>query len=266
MTQSNAIVSLSKVCFARGNRLLLQDISLDVTRGSVTSIMGPSGSGKTTLLRLIGGALMPESGSVRVAGQEVPHLSRSELYKLRRDMGFLFQSGALFTNHTVFDNVAFPIREHTNHPESLVRDLVLLKLQAVGLRGAAQMMPSELSGGMSRRVAMARAIALEPNVVLYDEPFAGQDPITTGVLLKLIRQLNDALGLTSIIVSHDVAQTAKISDQLYVISQGKVIASGAPQALLSSHQEDLRQFLHGLPDGSIPFHFPALEMREELLS
>ena len=266
MPPNNAIVRLNKVCFYRGNRLLLDDISLDIARGSVTAIMGPSGSGKTTMLRLMGGVLVPHSGSVRVAGMEVPNLSRGQLYTLRRNMGFLFQSGALFTNHTVFDNVAFPIREHTNHPESLVRDLVLLKLQAVGLRGAANMMPAELSGGMSRRVAMARAIALEPDLVLYDEPFAGQDPITTGVLLKLIRELNDALGLTSVIVSHDVAQTAKISDHLYVMSQGKIIASGAPQSLLASKQENLRQFLHGLPDGSIPFHFPALEMREELLS
>ena len=251
------LVTVRGLSFRRGERVIFQNVDLDIPRGKVTAIMGPSGTGKTTFLRLISGQLRPDSGLVEVDGQNVPALKRRELYQLRKRMSMLFQSGALFTDLTVFENVAFPLREHTRLPEHLIRTLVLMKLEAVGLRGARDLMPSELSGGMARRAALARAIALDPMMILYDEPFSGQDPITMGVLIKLIRTLNDALGLTSIIVSHDVKETASIADYLYLISDGLVVDHGTPQALERSNSAWVEQFLHALPDGPMSFHYPA---------
>ncbi len=265
-TGSETLVKIRDLHFVRGDRVIFAGVDFDIPRGKITAIMGPSGTGKTTLLRLIGGQLHPDQGSIRVDGQEVPELRRSELYALRRRMGMLFQSGALLTDLSVFDNVAFPLREHTDLPESMIRDLVLMKLQAVGLRGARDLQPSELSGGMARRIALARAIALDPMMIMYDEPFTGQDPISKGALLQLIRLLNDALGLTSIIVSHDVEETAAISDYMYVISQGKVVEHGTPEALGKTDSDWVRQFMQGLPDGPVPFHYPAPEYRDDLLS
>jgi len=259
------LIEVRGVRFQRGNRWIFDGVDLDIQRGKITAIMGPSGTGKTTLLRLIGGQLRPDAGSIRVDGHNIPDLSRAELFEERRKMGMLFQSGALFTDLTVFENVAFPLRVHTRLPESMIRDLVLMKLQAVGLRGARDLMPSELSGGMGRRAALARAIALDPQLILFDEPFAGQDPITMGMLVKLIRLLNDALGLTSIIVSHDVPETASIADYIYVIADGKVIGHGEPDVLMNSDEPKLKQFLHGLPDGPVPFHFPAPDYASDLL-
>lgn len=262
----DAIVSIRGLRYARGERMIFDGIDLDIRRGSVTAIMGPSGTGKTTLLKLIGGQLHPAAGTIVVDGVSVPELGVQALFELRKRMGMMFQSGALLTDLNVFDNVAFPIREHTRLPESLVRDLVLMKLQAVGLRGACYLMPNELSGGMGRRVAMARAIALDPAIVLYDEPFTGQDPISMGVLIKLIRELNDALGLTSIMVSHDVKEAAAIADYMYLLSGGKVVDHGVPDRLWKSASEWSQQFLNGKPDGPVPFHYPAREFREDLLA
>jgi len=262
----DAIVSIRALRYLRGERAIFDGVDLDIRRGSVTAIMGPSGTGKTTLLKLIGGQLRPASGTIVVDGENVPELGVEALYALRKRMGMMFQSGALLTDLNVFDNVAFPIREHTRLPESLVRDLVLMKLQAVGLRGASRLMPSELSGGMARRVAMARAIALDPAMVLYDEPFTGQDPISMGVLIKLIRELNDALGLTSVVVSHDVKEAAAISDYVYLLSGGEVVDHGVPEHLWESASEWSQQFLNGRPDGPVPFHYPAPEFREDLLA
>jgi len=259
------VVQIRGLHFAHGERVIFDGIDLDIAPGGVTAIMGPSGTGKTTLLKLIGGQLRPLSGSIRVYGEEVTQLSRKGLYQLRKRMGMLFQSGALLTDINVFENVAYPMREHTRLPKALIRDLVLMKLQAVGLRGASTLMPSELSGGMARRVALARAIALDPSMVMYDEPFTGQDPISMGILVKLIRELNDALGLTSIVVSHDVRETAAIADYIYLLSQGKVIEHGKPEALWDSSLEWSRQFLEGRPDGPAAFHYPAPDFREDLL-
>jgi phospholipid/cholesterol/gamma-HCH transport system ATP-binding protein len=252
--------------FYRGERAIFEGVDLDIRRGQVTAIMGPSGTGKTTLLKLIGGQLKPSTGSIRVAGENVHRLGRKALYDLRRrTMGMLFQSGALLTDMTVFDNVAFPLREHTPLPESVIRHLVLLKLQAVGLRGARDLMPSELSGGMARRVAMARAIALDPEMIMFDEPFTGQDPISMGVLVKLIHDMNHALGLTSIVVSHDVPETASISDYIYLISQGRVVEHGSPDQLRTSASQWVQQFMHGLADGPVPFHYSAPVLLEDFL-
>ena len=251
--------------FSHGDSVVFDGIDLDIAPGGVTAIMGPSGTGKTTLLKLIGGQLRPASGSIRVHGEEVPALKRAALYQLRKRMGMMFQSGALLTDISVFENVAYPIREHTRLPESLLRDLVLMKLQAVGLRGAARLMPAELSGGMARRVAMARAIALDPMMVLYDEPFTGQDPISMGVVVKLISELNDALGLTSIVVSHDVQETAAIADYAYLLSNGKVVDQGTPEMLWKSASEWSQQFLNGMPDGPVAFHYPAPNFRDDLM-
>ena len=262
---TDALVKIRNLTFARGSRLILDDVDIDIPRGKITAIMGPSGTGKTTLLGLIGGQLRAQAGTVEVDGQEVSSLSRNGLYLLRRRLGMMFQSGALFTDLTVFDNVAFPLREHTSLPEELIYDLVLMKLQAVGLRGARDLMPTELSGGMARRVALARAIALDPMMVMYDEPFTGQDPITVAVILKLIRQLNDHLGLTSIIVSHDVQEVSSISDCVYLISSGKVVAQGAPAQLYASDSAWAQQFLNAQPDGPVPFHFPADDYKTDLL-
>jgi phospholipid/cholesterol/gamma-HCH transport system ATP-binding protein len=259
------LVEIRDLRFSHGDRVIFDGVSLVIPPGRITAIMGPSGTGKTTLLRLIGGQLRPASGSVRVDGQEVHRLSRSRLFALRRRMGMLFQSGALLTDLSVFDNVAFPLREHTRLPESIIRDLVLIKLEAVGLRGARRLMPRELSGGMARRVALARAIALDPMMVMYDEPFTGQDPISMGVLVKLIRSLNDALGLTSIVVSHDVHETAAIADYIYVLSGGKIIGEGTPQALGRTASPWVRQFMDGLADGPVPFHYPAPDYAADLL-
>ncbi len=263
--QDRLLVKIRDLHFRFGTRPIFDGVDFDIRRGKITTIMGPSGTGKTTLLRMIGGQLKPHRGTVHVDGLDVPRLSRGELFRLRKRMGMLFQSGALFTGLTVFDNVAFPLREHTGLPESMIRDLVLMKLQAVGLRGARDQMPNELSGGMSRRVSLARAIALDPMMIMYDEPFTGQDPITMGVIMQLIKQLNDSLGLTSIIVSHDVKEVAAISDDIYVISEGKVVAHGTPEALSNSDSEWVRQFWNGLPDGPAAFHYPAPDYAEDLL-
>jgi phospholipid/cholesterol/gamma-HCH transport system ATP-binding protein len=263
---NDTLVEIRDLHFSRGDKVIFDGIDVDIQRGKVTAIMGPSGTGKTTLLRLIGGQLAPQQGQILVDGINVHKLSRSKLFDLRKRMGMLFQSGALLTDISVFDNVAFPLREHTKLPESMVRDLVLLKLQAVGLRGARQLMPSELSGGMARRVALARAIALDPMMIMYDEPFTGQDPISMGVLVQLIRLLNDALGLTSIVVSHDVAETATIADYIYVLSGGRVVGEGTPEALNNSDSSWVKQFMQGLPDGPVPFHYPAEGYLDDLMA
>jgi len=261
---SEPLVRVRGLRFSRGQNRIFDGIDLDIERGKVTAIMGPSGTGKTTLLKLIAGQLRPDEGSILVAGSNIHELSRRELYELRTRMGMLFQSGALLTDLTVFENVAYPLREHTRLPESMIRTLVLLKLEAVGLRGARHLMPAELSGGMARRVALARAIALDPMMVMYDEPFTGQDPISMGVLMQLIRQLNDASRLTSLVVSHDVRETAEIADYIYVLSQGQVIEHGVPQRLMRSHSEWVQQFMHGLPDGPVHFHYPGVGLEPDL--
>ncbi len=259
------LIEINKLGFMRNNRAIFRDVDILIPQGKVTAIMGPSGTGKTTLLRLIGGQLTPAKGSIKVAGQEVPRLSRSALYNLRKRMGMLFQTGGLFTHLTVFENVAFPLRQHTQLSDAMIRSLVLMKLEMVGLRGARDLMPSELSGGMARRVALARAIALDPELIMYDEPFSGQDPISMGVLVKLIRTLNDALGLTTVIVSHDVQETLSIADYVYVISDGKVIGQGDADSIKHDQSPQLQQFLRGLPDGPVPFHYPADTLKNDLM-
>lgn len=261
----NNLIEIRNVSFRRGRRMIFEDLSLSIPRGSIAAIMGPSGTGKTTLLKLIGGQLRPDSGEVWVDGQNVHTLRHGELYELRKRMGMLFQHGALLTDLSVFENVAFPLREHTKLPESMIRDMVLMKLNAVGLRGARDLMPSELSGGMARRVSLARAIAMDPMLVMYDEPFTGQDPITLGVLVRLIRTLNDALGLSSILVSHDVAEATSIADQVYVLAGGKVVASGTADEVNQSDSPWVRQFMQGLPDGPVPFQYPASTLEEDFL-
>lgn len=249
-----------------GGRSIFADLDIDIARGRVTAIMGPSGTGKTTLLRLITGQAQADSGSVRVAGEDMRKLKRDEVYALRRRMGMLFQNGALLTDLSVFENVAFPLREHTDLPQRLIRQLVLTKLQAVGLRGAADLMPGELSGGMGRRVALARAIVMDPEILIYDEPFVGLDPISLGVILRLIRRLNDTLGLTSIVVSHDVQEISAVADDVFLLSSGKVVAGGTPQELAANPSEIVRQFMGGLADGPVPFHYPAADYFGELLA
>lgn len=264
MEPTEALVSIKNMTFSRGERKIFDDVSLDVPKGKVTAIMGPSGIGKTTLLRLIGGQIQPDSGEVWFENWNIPALSRRELYQARNRMSMLFQSGALFTDMTVFDNVAFPLREHTDLPEDLLRTLVLLKLESVGLRGAAQLMPNELSGGMARRAALARAIALDPDLIMYDEPFVGQDPITMGVLVTLIRSMNQALGITSVIVSHDVPEVMSIADHVYLLSGGKVIGQGTPDELRANPDPRIRQFLDGYADGPVPFNYPAQALSADL--
>jgi phospholipid/cholesterol/gamma-HCH transport system ATP-binding protein len=266
MNESSAVIEIRDLHYSINGRLIFDGLDLDIVRGRITAFMGPSGTGKTTLLRLITGQLKVDSGSIQVAGSNLCALSRSELYALRRRMGMLFQNGALLTDLSVFENVAFPLREHTRLPERLVRDLVLTKLQAVGLRGAAELMPGELSGGMTRRVALARAIIMDPEILIYDEPFVGLDPISKGVVLRLIRRLNDALGLTSIVVSHDVLEISSVADAVYLLSGGKVVAKGTPQELHSFDSEIVRQFMNGLADGPVPFHYPAGDYFSELLA
>lgn len=263
---SEHLVSVRDLTFRRGDRLIFDRINLDFPRGSVTAIMGPSGTGKTTLLRLIGGQLQPDEGRVFVDGQDVHRLNQKALYDLRKNIGMLFQNGALLTDLNVFENVAFPLREHTKLPDSIIRKLVLMKLHSVGLRGARDLTPAKLSGGMARRVALARAIALDPMMIMYDEPFTGQDPISKGVLVKLIRELNDALGMTSIVVSHDVQETAAIADKIYVLSRGKVIGEGDSESLNRTSSERVRQFMTGAPDGPERFHYEALDYLADLLS
>lgn len=259
------LVKIRDLCFRRGTRVILDHVDMDIRRGAVTAVMGPSGTGKTTLLKLITGQLRPDSGSILIDGEAVETLGTSALFRLRRRMGMLFQSGALLTDLNVFDNVAYPLREHTDLRPSMLRKLVLLKLEAVGLRGARDLMPGELSGGMARRVALARAIALDPDMILYDEPFTGQDPISKGMLVTLIKQLNDAAGLTSVLVSHDVAEASSIADHIYVISHGEVIAQGTSAQIASDRSAWVRQFMDGMPDGPVRFHYPARPLADDVL-
>jgi phospholipid/cholesterol/gamma-HCH transport system ATP-binding protein len=265
MNNTEPLIKIRGLRFARSGRWIFDDVDIDIPRGKVTAIMGPSGTGKTTLLRLIGGQLRPNTGTIEVDGLNVPNLNTEALYTLRKRMGMLFQSGALLTDLNVFENVAFPLREHTKLPESLIHHLVLMKLHAVGLRGARDLMPNELSGGMARRVALARALVFDPMMIMYDEPFTGQDPISMGVLVQLIRSVNDTLGLTSVIVSHDVHETAEIADVIYVISNGKVVGTGSPYELKNSDSAWVKQFINAESDGPVPFHYPAPDYAKDLL-
>ncbi len=261
---SDNIIEINNLTFQHGERAIYQQLNLSIPRGSVVAVMGPSGIGKTTLLRLIGGQLQPQQGEILFDGEDICAMNREQLFAARKKMSMLFQSGALFSDLDLFDNVAFPLREHTNLPEALIRIVVLMKLQAVGLRGARDLMPSELSGGMARRAALARAIALDPELILYDEPFAGQDPISLGVLVKLIRSLNDALGLTSVVVTHDVPEIMSIADYVYVIADKQIIGQGRPDQIYSSDSPLVHQFMKGQPDGPVPFHYPALDYADDL--
>jgi phospholipid/cholesterol/gamma-HCH transport system ATP-binding protein len=262
---ADTVVDVRDVHYSLGGREIFSGLSLRARAGRITAVMGPSGTGKTTLLRLITAQNLADSGEVRVFGQELARLSGREIYALRRRMGMLFQNGALLTDMDVFDNVAFPVREHTNLPEPLIRTLVLTKLQAVGLRGAADLMPAELSGGMARRVALARAIVMDPEVLIYDEPFVGLDPISLGVILRLIKHMNEALGITTIVVSHDVTELAKIADDSYLISDGRIVAAGTPAELGASDSPAVRQFMTGSPDGPLAFNYPAPDYAAQLL-
>jgi phospholipid/cholesterol/gamma-HCH transport system ATP-binding protein len=260
---SPSLVEFRNVAFGYDARAILDGVSFAVPRGKVTALMGASGGGKTTVLRLIGGQLRARRGEVLLDGQDVGKLGSEALYAARRRMGLLFQFGALFTDMSVFDNVAFPLREHTQLPEALVRDIVLMKLDAVGLRGARQLMPSEVSGGMARRVALARAIALDPDLVMYDEPFAGLDPISLGTAARLIRQLNDALGLTSIVVSHDLEETFRIADHVVILANGGIAAQGKPDEVRRSTDPLVHQFVNALPDGPVHFHYPGVPVEDD---
>ena len=259
------VVSVREMEYLASSRSIFCGLNFSAPRGRITAVMGPSGTGKTTLLRLITGQIYPTQGTVAVFGQDLAQLKQRELFGLRRRMGMLFQNGALLTDLTVFENVAFPLREHTRLPEALIRQLVLSKLQAVGLRGAAELMPAELSGGMVRRVALARSIVMDPELLIYDEPFAGLDPISLGMILQLIKQMNDVLGITSIVVSHDVAELATIAHQSYLLSEGRVVANGTPAELAASELPQVKQFMNGLADGPVPFHYPAADYATELL-
>jgi len=254
---ASALVECRHLSFGYGERRILDDVSFTVPRGKVTALMGASGGGKTTVLRLIGGQVRAQHGEMLFDGQDIGHLDAASLYAARRRMGMLFQFGALFTDLSVFDNVAFPLREHTDLPEAMVRDIVLMKLNAVGLRGARDLMPSEVSGGMARRVALARAIALDPELIMYDEPFAGLDPISLGTAAQLIRRLNDTLGITSIVVSHDLEETFHIADQVIVLANGKIAAQGTPSEVMQSTDPLVDQFVHAKPDGPVHFHYPG---------
>lgn len=263
---SQNIVEIKDVTFTRGERVIYKNMSFNVPKGKITAIMGPSGIGKTTMLRLIGGQLKPDAGDILFDQQSIPKMSRKILYQVRKKMSMLFQSGALFTDMSVFDNVAFPIREHTSLNEELIRIIVLLKLELVGLRGAKNLMPSELSGGMARRAALARSIALNPNLIMYDEPFAGQDPISMGVLVKLIKSLNNVLNISSLIVTHDVTEVMSIADYVVILADKCVIGEGSPQEILKHESPLVQQFLQGLSDGPVPFHFEAQDYTKDLLS
>ena len=261
---SDPLVECRNLSFGYGPRLILDDISFTVPRGKVTALMGASGGGKTTVLRLVGGQVRPSKGELLFDGRDVGQLDRGGLYEVRRRMGMLFQFGALFTDLSVFDNVAFPLREHTSLPEPLIRDIVLMKLNAVGLRGAAPLRISEVSGGMARRVALARAIALDPELIMYDEPFAGLDLISMGVAAKLIRTLNDITGATSLVVSHDVPECMAISDHVVLMAaQGRIVAQGTPAELMASTDPEVRQFVRGEPDGPVKFHYPAPALAQD---
>jgi phospholipid/cholesterol/gamma-HCH transport system ATP-binding protein len=262
---SEILVDIKNMTFKRDERVIYDGISLSIPTGKVTAIMGPSGIGKTTLLRLIGGQLKPESGEILFDGENIPSLSRKRLYEVRKRMSMLFQSGALFTDMSVYDNIAFPIREHTQLSEDIIEKMVLMKLEAVGLRGARSLRPSELSGGMARRAALARSIALDPELILYDEPFAGQDPISMGVIVKLISELGEALGLTSVVVSHDVPEVMSIADYIYIIAEQKIIGQGTPEEIAAQTSPLVQQFVKGESDGPVPFHFPAAAYRDEMI-
>jgi phospholipid/cholesterol/gamma-HCH transport system ATP-binding protein len=264
--EAEAVVAVHDVHYAIGGRQIFAGLNLTVRRGRITAIMGPSGGGKTTLLKLITGQIVADRGSVRVFGQEVATLGRRALYALRRRLGLLFQNGALLTDMDVFDNVAFPVREHSELPETLIRKLVLTKLQAVGLRGAAHLAPAELSGGMARRVALARAIVMDPEVLIYDEPFVGLDPISLGVILRLIKQMNTALGITSIVVSHDVQELAMIADESYLLLDGRIAAAGTPEQLRTSLSPAVHQFMTGGAEGPVAFNYPAPDYATQLLA
>ncbi len=264
--KSENLVEIRDVYYSVGGRDIFKGLTLNIPRGKVTAIMGPSGTGKTTLLRLITGQIRPTRGQVMVDGQEVAKLSQHDLYALRQRMGMLFQNGALLTDISVFENVAFPVREHTRLPEELIRPLVMTKLQTVGLRGAAKLLPHELSGGMARRVALARAMVRDPELLIYDEPFAGLDPISMGVILRLLRKVNDALGITSMVVTHDVEEISMVADLCYILAGGCVVAAGDPKALKNDQSELVRQFMNGLADGPVAFHYPAADYYSELLS
>ncbi len=264
---NNQVVQIDNLHLSYEGQFILSGVNLSIQAGKITAILGPSGVGKTSILRLIGAQLAPDAGTIHVNGQNVHQLSSKNLYSARRKMGLLFQQSALFTHLSVFDNVAFPLKEHTQLTSLMIRDIVLMKLEAVGLRGASHLMPNELSGGMSRRVALARALALDPNLMMYDEPFTGQDPISMAVLIRLIKDLNQILGMTSIIVSHDVAETMSIADYVYILSGGQVIGQGKPSQLLGGQQSPMvHQFIEGLADGVIPFHYPAKDFAEDLLN
>lgn len=263
MSISAPLVELRNVTFGYGDRTILRDVSLQVPRGKVTALMGASGGGKTTVLRLIGGQERAQQGQVLVNGQDVGPMGPTELYAMRRRMGMLFQFGALFTDMSVLDNVAFPLREHTDLPEDMVRDIVLMKLHAVGLRGARDLMPNQISGGMARRVALARAIAMDPELIMYDEPFAGLDPISLGTAARLIRTLNDALGLTSILVSHDVEETFHVADHVVILGAGGIAAQGTPEEVRHNPDPLVQQFIHARPTGPVLFHYPAPSLEQD---
>lgn len=262
---SDNLIEIHDLDFTRGHRQIFKGLNISIRRGEVTAIMGPSGTGKTTLLRLITRQLIPDQGQILVDGIDIATLNQAALYGLRRRFGMLFQNGALLTDISVFENVAFPLREHTKLSNRLIRHVVLTKLHAVGLRGAADMMPAELSGGMARRVALARAMVMDPDILIYDEPFVGLDPISMGVIVRLVRKMNDALGISSVLVSHDVDEISTVSDCSYLISDGKVAASGSPEELNRASSEVVRQFMHGMADGPVAFHFAAPDYAEQLL-
>ena len=264
-SKSENLIEIRELKYSRGARVIFEDLNLTIKRGQVTALMGPSGTGKTTLLRLITRQLIPHHGAIFVDGVDIASLNLTELYQLRQRFGMLFQNGALLTDLNVFENVAFPLREHTKLTNRLIRHVVLTKLHAVGLRGAADMMPAELSGGMARRVALARAMVMDPDILIYDEPFVGLDPISMGVIVRLVRRMNDALGITSIVVSHDVAEVSTVADCSYLISDGKVAASGSPDELRTTKSKLVQQFMHGMADGPVAFHFDAPDYAEQLL-
>jgi len=262
-TTPTSLVELRNLTFGYGERVILDDVSLRIPRGKVTALMGASGGGKTTILRLIGGQNRAQSGEMLFDGQDVTHMDQRQLYAARRRMGMLFQFGALFADLSVYENVAFPLHEHTNLPEALIRDIVLMKLNAVGLRGARDLMPSDLSGGMARRIALARAIALDPELVMYDEPFSGLDPISLGTAANLIRHLNDSMGLTSVFVSHELEETFSISDHVIILANGKIAAQGTPDEVRKSTDPLVYQYVHALPDGPVRFHYPGVSVEED---
>lgn len=264
-TSTDTCVAINGVSYSWLDKPIYQDISLNILKGKITAIMGPSGTGKTTLLRLIGGQLRPSAGTILFNGTNVHALTANQLFKLREQMGLLFQSGALFSNLTVFENVAFPYREHTSLSKQMIYHLVNMKLEVVGLRGAKNLMPNELSGGMKRRVAIARSLALDPTLMMFDEPFVGQDPITVGILMKLITELNKNLNMTIIIVSHDVVECLQLADYLYILSAGEIVGEGTSEVIKNSTNQAIQQFVNGSPDGAIPFHYPAKPLYEELI-